>query len=100
MTANHYISLKPIFMNNSKIKVKFKRSCLKQGKVIFTSRNIVNLFITYELDGWYQDLNTVFPLKDCLFGAAKLFENNDPDKYFYSDMVLGLTHAQSFQSIG
>ena len=85
-------------MNNSKIRVKFKRSCLKQGKVIFTSRNIVNLFIAYELDEWYKDLNTVFSLKDCLFGAAKLFENNDRDKYFYSDMVLGLTHALSFQS--
>ena len=35
---------------NSRIKLKFKGSCLKQDKVTFTSKKLVNLFIAYELD--------------------------------------------------
>ena len=33
-----------------------------------------------------------------MLGAAKLSQNNDSDKYSYSDMVFGLTHAQYFHS--
>ena len=35
---------------NSRIKLKFKGSCLKQDKVTFTPKKLVNLFIAYELD--------------------------------------------------
>ena len=51
----------------------------------FTHRNIVNLFIVYELDTWSQDLNANFTLKDCLFGAVKLTNSADIDKYSYSE---------------
>ena len=69
-------------MNNSKIRLKFKESCLKQeDKAAFTPNNIVNLFIVFNLDRWSRDLNTDFTLKDCLFGAVKLTKNADPDKY-------------------
>ena len=39
-------------MNNLKMRVEFKGSCLQQSKVNFKKipRNIVNLFIAYELD--------------------------------------------------
>ena len=33
---------------------------------------------------WPKDLNADFTLKNCLFGAVKLTENADPDKYSYS----------------
>ena len=82
-------------MNNSKIRLKFKGSWLKQeDKAPFTPNNLVNLFIVvklvklvilvklfiYELDRWPRNLNTDFALKDCLFGAVKLTKNADPDK--------------------
>ena len=36
---------------NSRIKLKFKGSCLKQkDKAAFTPKNMVNCFIIYELD--------------------------------------------------
>ena len=70
-------------MNNSRIRIKFKRSWLKQGKVAFTPNNVVILFIllflisffntlsiVYELHSWSQDLNTDFTLKLCLFGTV------------------------------
>ena len=33
---------------NSRINVEFKGSCLKQDKITFTPRNVVNAFIVYE----------------------------------------------------
>ena len=47
-------SLSPkLIWNNSRIKLKFEGSYLKQeDKAPFTSNNVVNLFIVYELDTW------------------------------------------------
>ena len=42
-------------MNNSRIKLAFKGSCLKQHKAPFTANNVVNLYIVYELDIWSHD---------------------------------------------
>ena len=68
-------------MNNARLRLKFKGSCLKQeDKALFTPNNVVNLFIAYKLDRWSRELNTDFTLKDCLFGAVKLTKNADPDK--------------------
>ena len=60
--------------HNSKIKVKIKKSYLKQDKLTFIPRNLVNLFIIYELDLWSGDL------KNSFFGAAKVTKNADLDK--------------------
>ena len=48
----------------------FKGSCLKQKNT--------------KLDKWSRDLNSNFPLKDCLFEGVKLSKNADPDKYIYN----------------
>ena len=40
-------------MNNFKIRLKLKGSCLKQeDKAACTPKNVVNLFNAYELDTW------------------------------------------------
>lgn len=44
-------------MTNSKIELQFKGSCSKQDKKTFTPRNIVNVFIVYELATWSIDLS-------------------------------------------
>ena len=60
-------------MNNAKIRLKSKGSCLKQeDKVSFTQKIVVNLFIVYELDTWSRDLKGDFALEDFLFGAVKI----------------------------
>ena len=72
-------------MNNSRIRLKFKISCLKQeDKTSFTPNNVVILLTVYELDTCSRELNTGFTLKDCLFGVSKITENADPDKYVYT----------------
>ena len=62
---------------NSKIRIEFKGSRLKQDKVTFTPNFVVNLFNFYELDRWSQDLDADFTLKNSLFGAVKLTKNAD-----------------------
>ena len=75
---------------NSRIKLKIKGSCLKQeDKAAYTPKNVVHLFIVYELDTWSQDINTDITLQNFLFGSVKLTENVDPDKYKYSSYTIG-----------
>ena len=67
-----------------KSEVKSKRNCLTQDNRYFTRRNVINLFIVYELDTWSRDLSMDFILGDCLFRAVKLVKNPDQDKNGYS----------------
>ena len=52
ITANHILSPILVWMNNSKIRIRFAGSSLKQDKVNVNPRIVVNLFIFYELDAW------------------------------------------------
>ena len=72
-------------MNDSRKRIELKWSCLKQYNVTFIPRNVVNLFIIYELDTWSRHLNADFILKDCLFGVVKLTANPNPYKYSFSE---------------
>ena len=79
-------SLSPLVkMKNCRIKLEFKRSCLKQDKAPFTLNNVVSLYIVYELNIWSQDLKAEFTLKYCLLKALKLTKNANPNIYFYSE---------------
>ena len=83
-TANKSLSQK-LIQNESRIRLRFEGSCLKQEyKALFTPKNLVNLFIVYELDKQSKNVNAEFTLKDCLFGNVIINKNADPDKYFYS----------------
>ena len=64
-TANKSPSPKLVWMNNSKIRLTFTGSCLRQEFATFTLYNVVNWFIVYKLDKWSQHLNAKFTLKDC-----------------------------------
>ena len=46
--ANHGLSPKLRWMNNSIMRVKFKGSYSKQEEVTFVPKNVVNLFVFYE----------------------------------------------------
>ena len=63
ITANNSLSSKVRRINNSRIRVEFKGSCLRQDKVTFTTRNVVNLFIAYKLDTWSKYLKADITLK-------------------------------------
>ena len=84
-------------VNNSRIKLEFKGSCLKLDKAPFNPNSVVNLYIAYELNTWSQDLNAEFTLKGCLFRTVKLTKNANPNKYSYSDMEFDLILVHVFQ---
>ena len=76
--------------------VRFKGICLKQKSVSFLHKKVVNLYISYTLDKLAIDLDTDFTLGNCLFGAVKLTENADPDKYEYSGYGKGFDSRSQF----
>ena len=83
-------------MNNSRIKLEFKGSCLKQDKASFTPKNVVNLYIAYELNIWSLDLNAEFTLNDCLFGAVQLTKNANPNNCSYLGYGIGFDSRSLF----
>ena len=71
VTADKSISPKLKWINESRTRLRFTRSCLRLKISILTPKNIVNLFIVYELDKWSQDVKTKFSLKGCFFWSCK-----------------------------
>ena len=85
----------------NKIKVKFNGICLKQNKITYTHRKIVNIYIAYEIS---KSINiSDFPtLENCLFGVVGLAKNADIGKYWYSGYGIGFDRHGifSFPRIG
>ena len=79
----------------AKIRVHFTKSCLKQPKFTFTHKNIVNIYIVYELAA--SSSNSSDPtLKNGLFGAVSLTKNVDIEKYKYSGYGIGFDRRSRF----
>ena len=83
----------------SKIRVKFTGSCLKQDKVIFNHKNVVNIYIVYELGASTSNINDP-TLKNCLFGGVTLTKNANIEKYGYSSYGIGFDRRGSFSFPG
>ena len=84
---------------DTKTRVKFTGSCLKQPKVSYTHGKVVNIYIVYEL-GASSSHNNDPTLKNCLFGAVTLTKNADIDKYGYSGYGIGFDRKSSFSFPG
>ena len=72
----------------SKIRVKYSGNCLKQEKLTFNRRKIINIYIVYEIE---RNVNkSSYPtLENCLFGAVKLIKYIDIDLYKSSEYGIG-----------
>ena len=90
-------SINPLinYYYNNKIRAKFTGSCLKQYNLHYKHKNIVNIYIVYELDASTSYDNDP-TLKNCLFGAVTLTKNADIDKYKYSGYGIGFDRRSSF----
>ena len=62
------------------IRVKFTGSCLKQPKITYTYKKVVNIYIVYELQASISHIDDP-TLNNFLFGAVTLNKNADIDKY-------------------
>ena len=90
-------------MNTFKIRLRFTGSCLKQGnKAPYTPKNVVKLFIVYEMNLWDRGYDYYPTLETCLFGAVKLLKNADIDKYKCSRYDIGFNRngTSSFSTGG
>ena len=90
VTADKSLSPKLAWMNESGIRLRFTGSSFRQKFPTLTLKNVVNLFIVYELDRQSQDLKAKFSVTDCLFGAVKPTKNDNSNKCSYSGYGIGL----------
>ena len=80
----------------TKTKVKFTGSCLKQNKVTFNHKKVVNIYNVYELNKIADIGNNLPTLQNALFGAVTLAKNSDIDKYGYSGYRIAFDRRSSF----
>ena len=66
----------------------FNGDCLKQDKFYYTFRNIINVYIVYDLTST-TNYNSDFTLENCLFGSVKIIKNTDVNKYTYFGYGIG-----------
>ena len=81
------------------IRVKLTGSCLKQQKITYTHKKVVNIYIVYELKASSCHIDDP-TLKNCLFGAVTLTKNADIDKYRYSGYGIGFDRRGRFSFLG
>ena len=80
-------------------RVKLTGSCLKQSKITYTHKKVVNIYNVYELRVSSSNFDDPI-LKSCLFGAVTLTKNADIDKYRYSGYGIGFDRKRSFSFPG
>ena len=79
----------------TEIRVQFTGSCLKQPKLTFTHKKVVNIYIVYELEASSSHISDP-TIKKCLFGAVTLTKNAGIKKYRYSCYSIGFDRRSSF----
>ena len=84
---------------DTKTKVEFKGSCLKQDKITYDHGKVVNIYIVYEISR-NSNISNYPTLENCIFGAVSLAKNADIDKYKYSGYGIGFDRKGSFSFPG
>ena len=74
---------------NTKIRIKFIENCLKQDKITFTHKSLVNIYIVYEINLWDCGYDDHITLENSSFGAAKVVKHADINMYKYSGYGIG-----------
>ena len=84
---------------DTKTRVEFIRSSLKQSKISYTHGKVVNIYIVYELAA-SSSHDSDPTIKNCLFGAVTLTKNADIEKYKYSGYGIGFDRRSIFSFTG
>ena len=83
---------------DTKTKIKFIWSCLKQSNHIFTHKKVVIIYIVCELAA-PSSHNSDPTIKNCLFGVVTLTTNADIEKYKYSGYGIGFDRRSTFSVV-
>ena len=82
-----------------RIRMKLTESCLKQPKITYTHKKVVNIYIVYKSGASASHIDDP-TLKNCLFGAITLTKTADTDKYVYSGCGIGFDRRGNFSFPG
>ena len=66
--------------NNTKLRVRFGGSCLKQERVAYKYKYVVDIYFVYEINLWSYIQDGYCLLGNSLFGAANVTKNADLEK--------------------
>ena len=66
---------------NTKFWVKFDGICLKQDNITFKHKQVVSVYIAYEINLWAFNVDKDFELANCLVGTVRFTKNADLDKH-------------------
>ena len=77
------------------VRVKFSGDYLKQERLTFNHRKIVNIYIVYEREKSVK-ISSYAALENCLFGAVKLIKHIDVDLYKYFGYGIGFDRKGSY----
>ena len=79
-------------IDGGETQVIFDRSFLKQDRITFTLKTVLNFYIVYEINLWPLNLDSQIVLLNCLFGAIKLNKN----AFNHSGYVIGFDKCRTF----
>ena len=95
ITTSYLLNPRINIYDMGKIRIKFNRSFLNRFPPTMPHKNIVNIYIVYEITSNYSDSN--YPtLENCLCGSVKLTKNADIDKCGYFGYGIGFDSKSSF----
>ena len=95
ITTSNYSITPELRHCDTKKRVKFSESCLKQDKTTYSYGAIVNIYIVYEISRNYT-ISSYPTLENCLFGAVSLTKHVDIDQYKYSGYGIGFDRKGEF----
>ena len=84
------------YFDNARMRVKCDENYLKQEKVTFTHKQVVNIYIVYETNLQPFTVGLNFTLENFLLVAVKFTTNADPAKYKYSGYDAGFDASERF----
>ena len=93
-TSNYSVNPLLVYVN-SKIRVKFSGSFLKQDKVTYSHGTIVNIYIVFDISK-NDNISSYPTLENRLFGTVSLTKNADIDQYKYSGYGIGFDRKVEF----
>ena len=93
-TSNKLFNLSLDYVG-TKARVRFSGACLKQEKITFNHRKIVNIYIVYEIEK-RVNISSYPTLENYLFGAVKLTKHVDVGQYKYLGYGIGFDRKGFF----
>ena len=93
--ASHIFFLSLSYLG-TKTRVRYSGSYLKQDKITYNHRKIVNIYIVCEINKNDNATSSGPILENCLFGAVSLTKISDIEKYKYSAYGIGFDRSGSY----